>query len=83
MTKNYIFIVSYNYDWDESIVAFFTRDEAIADIAETFGCFEKPDTTKFWEEVMSIYEVGKWKGFQFYKLDPGTCQMIDASNACK
>lgn len=72
-----IWIITTNYDWEESIEAFRSREEAVAKIAEIFECEETPDTPDFWQEVQSNYDAGKWKGFQFVMLDPATLAITD------
>lgn len=70
-----IYLVTYNYDYEETAYAFRTRAEAVADIAETFECESKPDTPEFWQEVNDNYASGDWKGLQFLTLDPATLKI--------
>jgi hypothetical protein len=73
-----IYLVTYNFDYEESARAFRTRAEAVADIADTFECESEPDTPAFWQEVMDTYGAGNWKGFQFLTLDPATMAIKEA-----
>lgn len=73
-----IYLVTYNHDYNESAVAFHTRAEAVADIANNFDCESEPDTPEFWKEVSDIYEASNWKGFQFLKMDQSTLAVTDA-----
>lgn len=77
-----IWIVTYNYDWNESTEAHATRDKAIKSIAENFECQAEPDTPAFWQEVMDNYEAGKWKGFQFITLNTETLAIDAADQVC-
>lgn len=76
-----IYLITYNYDYEESVHAFPTREAAVDDIARTFECEEKPDTPAFWEEVMRNYSAGNWKGFQFVTLDPATLKVTDLATS--
>lgn len=74
---NEIFIVIYNRDWEESIVAFETRDAALADIAETFECEAEPGSKAFWQEVHTAYQASTWKGFQFVRVSIPSLKITD------
>ena len=75
-----IYLVTYNHDYNESVEAFRTREEAIASITDAFEPEAEPDTKEFWEEVMEIYEAGNWKGFQFLQLDPETLKITECDH---
>ncbi|APH74129.1 hypothetical protein [Aquibium oceanicum] len=76
-----IYIVTFNHDYDESIHAFRTRQEAIVEIADAFGTTRQDDTPEFWKEVSEQYEAGSWKGAQLAVLDTETLQVTGCEGA--
>lgn len=75
-----IFVVTYNFDFEESAYAFPDRAKAVAHVAETFECESTQDSPAFWREVFDNYGAGNWKGFAFYTLDPKTLAMKEADH---
>ena len=84
-----LYLVTFNYDYNESAAVFRTRAEAVRAIADAFGLDgddegnpypdQMLDTAEFWQDIMDLYENDDWKGFMVYKLDAETLE-IDKSS---
>lgn len=61
------YIVTLNYDYNETVHAFSTRAEAVDFIATEFELSPEieRDSAEFWEAVCLAYQSDDWKGAQF------------------
>lgn len=80
-----IYLVHYNYDYDESMCSSRDLRAILENIRDAFGVEAEITHPDFASEVDESYEGGNWKGFTFHALDPETAAhlAIDLSKASK
>lgn len=71
-----IYLVHYNYDYDESLRSGRDLHAVLGHIRETFEVEVEICDKEFAQEVDLSYEGGNWKGFTLHALDPETAAVI-------
>jgi len=65
-----LYLVNFNYDFNETAALFSTRAEMVAAVADSFEVeTEERDTPGFWAEVHRNYDNGHWKGLNCLEID--------------
>jgi len=80
-----IYLVHYNYDYDESMKSGCDLRAVLEDIRDAFGIRTEVSHPDFADDIDESYASGGWKGFTTHVLDPETAALfpLDLKQASK
>lgn len=71
-----IYLVHYNYDYDETMNSSRDLRAILEDIRDAFGVRTEISHPDFADDIDESYESGSWKGFTTHVLDPETAALL-------
>ena len=72
-----VFVINFNKDFAETMVAYPTRARAVEQVAIDLGYDgdAELDSAEFWFELQEFYEAGDWKGLNVCEMNTRTLEV--------